>query len=292
MTFNEDIKIDSKRARTSRGRTTGAVIGGGGAMALLLVLLGQVFGVDLSGLVGNNAPAPEQPAIQLRCDTGADANADVRCRVIATAESLDAYWTPVLQQAGSQYTLPGLTIFENSVDTACGPATSAVGPFYCPNDQTVYIDTGFYDTLRGQFGASGGPLAEMYVIAHEFGHHVQNILGYMSQANRTDTGPDSDAVRLELQADCYAGMWANAAQNTVDPDTGVTFLEPLTRQQVIDALDAAAAVGDDRIQQSVNQQINPESWTHGSAEQRQKWFLIGMDGGNLQACDTFAVPSP
>jgi predicted metalloprotease len=173
------------------------------------------------------------------------------------------------------------------VSTACGSATSAVGPFYCPGDQTVYLDTGFYDELRNRFDAEGGPLAQMYVVAHEFGHHIQNLQGTMDSIERGDTGPTSDAVRLELQADCFAGAWAGEA-STVPDDSGTPFLKPITKAQVADALNAAASIGDDRIQESTQGQVNPEAWTHGSSEQRQQWFETGFEQG-AAACDTFAA---
>ncbi len=167
-------------------------------------------------------------------------------------------------------------------------ATSAVGPFYCPPDETIYLDTSFFDELRDRFGSSGGPAAQLYVVAHEWGHHIQNLTGQMSGIDNSQTGPDSDGVRLELQADCYAGAALGAAEQTADAD-GVPYLQPLSNAEWADALSAASAVGDDHIQEQTQGQVSPETWTHGSSEQRQKWFTAGREG-DYTACDTFAVP--
>jgi hypothetical protein len=171
--------------------------------------------------------------------------------------------------------------FTDATQTGCGHATSQVGPFYCPLDHNVYIDLGFFEELRTRFGASGGPFAQAYVIAHEYGHHVQNLLGTLDRARSTATGPESGAVRTELQADCYAGVWAANAVAT-------GFIEELTQADINDGLDAAAAVGDDRIQEASQGQVNPERWTHGSSEQRRRWFSRGYENGKPAACDTFS----
>jgi predicted metalloprotease len=189
---------------------------------------------------------------------------------------VQAYWTKALRN----YDPARTRFFDGGVSTACGNATSAVGPFYCPADRYVYIDLGFFDQLESQFGASAGPLAQAYVIAHEYGHHVQNLTGVLERADSRDTGPQGDAVRVELQADCYAGAWvANAVR------TGL--IEEITRADVQDGLSAAAAVGDDRIQERSQGRVTPENWTHGSSEQRQSWFVRGIEGGTPNSCDTF-----
>lgn len=298
MTFNEGVQLDPNRVRTSRGRKGAAIGGGAGIGVLALYLLSQLLGVDLTGLApavsgqgGVTQGDTQDAGLADQCRTGEDANSDVNCRVLGALESLDVYWSETLPAAGVTFAQPGGWIFQDSVSTECGEATSAVGPFYCPPDQTIYIDTGFYEELRTRFGSSGGPLAEMYVVAHEYGHHVEQITGMMDAADRSGTGPESDAVRIELSADCMAGMWARAASTTVDPETGTTFMEPITEQQIADALSAAEAVGDDRIQEQATGTVNPEAWTHGSSEQRQRWFMIGYEGGDLQACNALQASS-
>jgi predicted metalloprotease len=282
MTFNDNARSSGPRA-SRRGRGA-AIAGGGGVVGIIVVfLIAQFTGIDVSGLLGGSPQQGQEVAIE-GCETGADANEDTTCRADFAAQSIEDYWEGEL---GEAYVPPGYVLFEASVDTGCGGATSAVGPFYCPSDQTVYLDVSFYDELRSRFGAEGGPLAEMYVVAHEWGHHIQNITGTMGQAERGDTGPTSDSVRLELQADCYAGAWAGAAATTED-EYGTTLLEPLTEEQVAQALDAASVIGDDHIQETLGGEVEPHTWSHGSSEQRQRWFVAGYEGG-ASNCDTFAV---
>jgi len=280
MTFNPNAKIDSSRTRR-RGRTGGIVAGGGVVGVVALFLLSQLLGVDLTGLAGGGGSDGSDEAIA-GCQTGADANADLDCLIASAGDSIDTYWSGQV----ADYRPTDVILFSGQTNTGCGGATSAVGPFYCPADEKIYIDTAFFDDLRTKFGSSGGPLAEMYVLAHEWGHHIQNLNGTMAGLDTQTTGPESDGVRLETQADCFAGAWAGEA-STVPDDSGTPFLQEITSEQLTDALSAAAAVGDDRIQESATGQVNPETWTHGSAEQRQKWFTAGFEGGP-EACDTFA----
>jgi hypothetical protein len=158
-------------------------------------------------------------------------------------------------------------------------------------DQTAYFDTDFFQVLKNEFGSSGGPLAQEYVVAHEFGHHVQNLLGDIGRAQQGAQGAQGNSVRTELQADCYAGVWAHYAAITKQQSTGVPYLEPLSDKDIADALSAASSVGDDRIQAAATGRVNPESWTHGSSEQRQKWFTVGYQTGDPNKCDTYNAPN-
>ena len=288
MTFNDDAKYSGKGVRKS-GRRTGLAVGGGGIGLVAIVLLSQLLGVDLSGLVGGGTDSSSQSegTALTNCETGADANENVECRVGFTRDSLDDYWSEQAPAMGISYASPVINLFTDGVDTGCGAATSAVGPFYCPADQQIYLDTAFYDTLRTQFDATAGPLSQLYVVGHEWGHHIQNLAGTFASADTSQTGPTSDAVRLEVQADCFAGAWLGSATETEDAE-GNRLLDPITDAQIADALNAASAIGDDRIQEKTQGQVNPESWTHGSSEQRQKWFQAGYTVG-AEACDTFAV---
>ena len=290
MTFNDNAKIDSSRV-SRRGRNTGIAVGGGGGLLVIgLFIVSQLLGVDLTGLAGGTTGG-DQPAEPIaQCETGAQANSSIDCLMGGASDSLDTYWSAELPKLGATYRSTQIVLFTDSTDTGCGGATSDVGPFYCPPDETIYIDTAFYDELTSRFGATDGPLAEMYVVAHEWGHHIQNITGIMNGLDLQASGPSSDSVRLELQADCFAGAWVGAAP-TIKDENGVAFLEPLTDEQIANALSAAAAVGDDRIQSSTQGQVTPETWTHGSSESRQKWFKIGYSGGP-DACNTFQVATP
>ena len=284
MTFQEGGSFGGGRVRKGGG---GKVAAGGGAVGLLVLAVYLFTGVDLSGVAGGGGGEPQPSGTVGEC-SAEQANTDRECRLSATIDSLDTYWAAAIPAAGGEFSQPGVFAFTDTVATACGNATKATGPFYCPPDTTIYLDVTFFDQLT-QLGAEDGPLAEQYVIAHEYGHHIQHITGVMDQADRQGTGADSDSVRVELQADCYAGLWAGKAATTVDPNTGVTYLEPITQAQLQNALGAAAAVGDDNIQEQSGGGVNQDSWTHGSSEQRERWFTTGYEQGTVQACDTFAT---
>lgn len=287
MTFNEGMQIDTSTASSSGG-TGGRIAIGGGIGGLLIVVVAMFLGVDPGGILSQQQVDTREdvaPGFDLnQCKTGADANKFVQCRVVATGNSVDAVWKQLLP---NRYTRPHLRLFSGQVSTGCGPASSEVGPFYCPVDKTAYFDTDFFQVLVTQFGSSGGPFAEEYVVAHEYGHHVQNLLGVLGKAQQGAQGAGGNGVRTELQADCYAGIWAHYASTVKQQSTGVPFLQPLSDKDIQDALSAAASVGDDRIQQQVTGHTNPESWTHGSAAQRQKWFTVGYQTGDPNKCNTF-----
>ena len=279
MRFRRGARLDPSQVQR-RGRGAGGLaVGGGGIGLLVLLVLSLVTGTPLPiDAVGNGSPSVQEGEPLRECQTGEDANEQRDCRIVGTVNSIQAYWKGEFRE--NEYREADTVVFEGSTQTGCGGATSAVGPFYCPRDAQIYLDLDFFRTLETQLGARGGPFAEAYVLAHEYGHHVQNLTGVLGRARGGDTGPGSAAVAVELQADCYAGVWAHNAV-----DTG--FIEELTDDDIARGLDAAAAVGDDRIQERTQGQVNPETWTHGSAAERQRWFTTGYQSGDPGVCNTF-----
>ncbi len=275
--LERSTNVEDRRGRTAR------VAGGVGGLGLIGVVLVLLFGGgggnvgDLLNQLNSSHTTPgQQDAGQIQA--GDDAGAFVQA-VLGTTETL---WTDVFAAAGQTYQPAELVLFSGATESGCGGANSATGPHYCPIDKTVYIDLDFFDELRQRFGATGGDFAEGYVIAHEIGHHVQDELGVMDDVRSLQESHPEDAndysVRLELQADCLAGVWANSIYQRED------VLEP---GDVQEALNAAASVGDDRIQQTTTGRVNPETFTHGTSEQRVHWFNAGYESGDATACDTF-----
>jgi predicted metalloprotease len=263
------------------------VAAGGGVIGILVALASVLFGGGggtggLSGFgdalgeatSGDSPPSEEEQFVQF------------------LAEDIQTVWADIFQENGQRYEFATVNTFTGQVQTACGPATSAVGPFYCPADQQVYLDLEFFDELRSRFDAPGD-FAQAYVVAHEIGHHVQNLLGTSAAVTQQQRAAGSEAeanelsVRLELQADCFAGVWANSVyvRGEQDPEGGVG----LDEGDIEEGLAAAQAVGDDRIQAQAGMRVNPETWTHGSSRQRQEWFYRGFRSGDPNQCNTFSA---
>ncbi|HEY8825131.1 MAG TPA: neutral zinc metallopeptidase [Candidatus Limnocylindria bacterium] len=285
MTFRGNAPLDPSQVEDQRGRGgmggglgSGGLVVGGGGIGLVILIIAMLLGVNpLSDYSGTNPPIDGAPSVQ-DCQTGADANKRDDCRIVGFVDSVQKYWTDEFTRRGDTY-LPAKTVlFTDSIQGACGMAETAMGPFYCPEDQKVYLDIAFFTELTQQFGAKGGPFAQGYVVAHEYGHHVQDLLGTLSSSDTSNAA----SIRIELQADCLAGVWARHAA-----DTG--YLEAPTDAEIAQALDAAASVGDDRIQQETQGRVQPEQWTHGSSAQRQQWFTTGYQTGDLDRCDTSHV---
>ena len=287
MTFNPGSQLDPGQVSDRRGMggAGGVAIGGGGAIGIILLLAYTLLGgnpSDLGPLLEPGAvTGPESSAIATDCKTGQDANDRDDCRILGYVNSIQKYWSDRFTASGEHYQPVDTVLFTGATNSGCGTATSASGPFYCPVDKLVYLDLDFFKELRSRFGANAGSLAQGYVVAHEYGHHVQDLLGLLKTSGGDQTGAESRSVRTELQADCFAGVWTNNAAST-------GYLEQITDAQIADALDAAAAVGDDRIQEATQGQVDPDSWTHGSSEQRQKWFTTGYQSGDPSRCDTFS----
>ena len=330
MTFNDNAQLDTSQVESGGGSRGGGFGGGGrsgggggggqlpggmkvgggigGLIVLVLVLVfggGQLLGDGGSdgsaGGLGGQSSRQLQPAqvaaggqVQSsevsRCKTGADANNDDVCLVVATVNSVQDYWAKTLPKYQMKYQPAKTVIYQGQTNSGCGTANAQVGPFYCPLDRKVYIDASFFAELQSRFGADGGQLAKEYVVAHEYGHHIQNLLGVLNRAQQDPEGPNSGGVRIELMADCLAGTWVKHATETTDA-SGTPLLQPITDDDINSALSAAAAVGDDRIQKAATGRVTPESWTHGSAQARQSWFLQGYRSGDINQCNTFGVGS-
>jgi predicted metalloprotease len=297
MRFRKGAKLDRSQVGDLRGRRVSGgapvALGGGGIVTLIIILAIILLGGNplgdgtggLGDLAGRSAGTQPPAATLEHCQTGEDANQYEDCRILAIVNSVQRYWSESFR--GYE---PARTIFfDGAVSTGCGNASSAVGPFYCPVDRQVYIDLGFFDELHNRFGVQGGDFVEAYVLTHEYGHHVQNLLGTSRRVDPRETGPTSGSVRLELQADCYAGVWANHA-TTVPTANGKPLIVELTQKDIDDAQDAASRIGDDYIQSRLGGgKVNPDAFTHGTSAQRRQWFGTGYQTGDPARCNTFDV---
>jgi predicted metalloprotease len=296
------MKFDNRRVSTrgvddlrGRGPSRGVAVGGGaGLITLIAVVLFSVLGGGTAGIdpaliesaLGGGAQqgdAESAAELQERCSTDDALEKYTDCYLIKVYNETDEVWAADFAASGQEYRAPRLAFFSGSVQTGCGPATAEVGPFYCPPDERIYFDLDFLAQLQQEFGADGR-YAQAYILAHEYGHHLQTVLGTERQVRIAQQQNPRQAnelsIALELQADCLAGVWGRLAND----QGNVTITEAELQQ----AQDAAAAVGDDRIQQQTQGRVNPESWTHGSAADRERWYLAGYSSGDLDACNTFA----
>lgn len=300
MRFDEGAELDTSQVDDQRGGGGGGIggwVGMGGGVSvvglLLYFLLSYLGGGSSSsplsgGLSGlGTGQSVNDTQISQSCRSGRDANTALDCEVVGVDNSLDAYWSGAFAGAGKTYRKPRITFFNGGVRSGCGSASSETGPFYCPADSEIYIDLSFFQELQQRFGAQGGPFARAYVIAHEYGHHVQNLLGTSRRVQAGVSGPASASVRLELQADCYAGVWAKNASTTPGP-SGRPLIVDVTDTDVRAALDTAAHIGDDYIQTQLGGgRVNESQFTHGTSEQREKWYGTGYQSGNPKSCNTF-----
>lgn len=252
--------------------SSGAAVGGvGGVGVLAIVVIGYFLGVDLTPMLGGGGVQSGGGEVTAADEERADFVS------VTLADTEEVWGTIFRDDLGQTYPEPQLVLFKGAVQSGCGGASSATGPFYCPADRSVYLDTDFFVVMEEQLGA-GGDFAAAYVVAHEVGHHVQNVLGILGEAQRgSRQGADSDAVRVELQADCFAGVWANRAQD----------LAGLDRADIAEAMNAAEQIGDDTLQSEAGQVVRPDAFTHGTADQRERWFLTGYERGDVEACNTF-----
>ena len=266
----------STNVQDRRGMRGGLPVTGGLGLVVVLVIA-ALTGINPLALLGGGGPATES------APPGDDQASQFVSRILGSTEDV---WGSLFNSSGQQYRAPSLVIFSDYTSTGCGTGQTATGPFYCPLDQTVYIDLSFYDALRDRLGAPGD-FAQAYVIAHEVGHHIQNLLGTMERVQQSRGGGDEAtanamSVRLELQADCYAGLWAHHAERAN---------QILEQGDVEEALGAASAIGDDRLQRQSQGHVVPESFTHGTSEQRVRWFRRGLEQGDSRSCDTFNTPT-
>lgn len=279
MQYNAGAQLDPSQVEMRGAGTGGRVLVGGG-VSVFVVILCLLFGINPAEVMGGGAGSTSASGSDMtQCQTGADVEKDRNCRFVVYANTANAYWSSVL---GSQYTASKTVLFSGQTPSGCGTATTDVGPFYCPSDKNVYIDPTFtQDMLVGQLGGKGGDAAEAYVVGHEYGHHVQDLLGTLAQvqSSGSQTGDGSGQVKLELQADCFAGAYLrNVQQLPNSPISGINQ-DDLNRVS-----NAAQVVGDDYIQKRSGSRVNSDSWTHGSSAERQHWLAVGFSNGDPSQC--------
>jgi len=282
MRWRDGRESDNVEDRRGMSIPRGAKIGGLSGLGLVaVVLIGMFLGIDPTVLL-QGGPEIQTPSVSVQRSSRPGVNDDQRKFVAVVLAETEDVWQEAFQKRGRTYQAPTLVLFSGAVESACGMAGSAVGPFYCPSDHKVYLDLSFFDELRTRFGASGD-FAQAYVIAHEVGHHVQTLLGISKKVNELQSRVSPSernklSVRMELQADCFAGVWAHQADQS---------RQILEAGDIEEGLNAASAIGDDRIQRKTQGYVVPDAFTHGSAAQRVRWFKLGFESGNLQSCDTF-----
>lgn len=292
----DDSRVDVGGVDDRRGRGMGggvAIAGGGGIVGVIIFVIVALLGGDPSQLQLPSAPAGQDPGqvqgetsdqLEARCNEDGALDKYTDCRLIKVVNVANDVWSEELKRRGLPFEAPRLAFFTGQTQTACGAASAQVGPFYCPGDQEIYFELDFLQQLQDQFGAQG-TFAQGYIAAHEYGHHLQTLLGTEPKVRAAQQRDPSNAnqysIALELQADCYAGVWANLADQRAQ--NGIN----LSEDNIAEAVNAAQAVGDDRIQKKVQGRVDPESWTHGSAEQRRTWFLTGYRSGDIDSCNTF-----
>lgn len=308
MKFNRGARLDTSQVSDRRGAggfpggKAGAAGGGLGLVGIIIAVVVALSGGGdgggsnaLGGLLeqlgtggGSGNAAADNTQLDESCKTGTDAGAKDDCAVVAIVNSVQAYWNDALDGSGVTYTESPTVFYTGSTPTGCGTGQASMGPFYCPSDKTVYIDLSFWNELETQFGTNASTFTQAYVLAHEYGHHVQDLLGTMDQVT-SRAGADSGSVRLELQADCYAGVWAKHASTVPDAD-GQVLITEITQTDIDNAVETAGHIGDDWIQANLGGgNPDPSQYTHGTSAQRQKWFTTGYRTGDPNQCDTFGT---
>jgi len=312
MKFNPNARLDTSQVQDRRssggggrsggfggmpGGKGGLAVGGGGLglVVIVVIVLINTFSGGGGGTSGSSAgllegasgnASVDNSQLATECRTGADASTNEDCAAVAVINSVQGYWTDAFAASGATYQEADTIFFRGSTSTGCGQGSAGMGPFYCPPDQQVYIDLSFWDELKTTFGTNDAPFTQAYVLAHEYGHHVQNLLGTNDRVG-TATGATSGSVRLELQADCYAGVWANHA-TTVPDASGQVLISEVTDADLRNAVETAGAIGDDYIQAKIaGQNVDPAQFSHGSSAQRQQWLLAGYQSGDPASCNTF-----